>query len=113
MRVAALIVAASLAALPAQALTDEHRRVVMVAGIMNAAEKWCTGYIIDMKMVARGVAGLKINMEDPDAQRVFVEAFNKFESGLMQYGATQLCKDVYALTRETASKGLGVLMVPK
>jgi hypothetical protein len=113
MRVASLIVAASLAALPAQALTDEHKRVVSVAGIMNAAHRWCTGYIIDMELVAHGLVNLKVNIDDPDFKPTFMQAYNKFQSRLTQYGATQMCLDVYALARQSADKGLGVLMVPK
>jgi hypothetical protein len=63
--------------------------------------------------VAQGLVGLKVDINDPDFKQTFFQAYNQFESGLMQYGASQLCLDVYTLTRESAEKGLGVLMVPK
>ena len=113
MKKAAGFVTAVLVATPAWAITQQTKGVVQVAGIMSAAEKWCKEYTIDLGKVRQGMRSNRINMNDPEVKQVFVQAYSQFEAGLLAQGETKMCGAIYAQTRQSAQRGLGVLMIRK
>ena len=113
MKKAAGFVTAVLVATPAWAITQQTKGVVQVAGIMSAADKWCKECTIDLEKVRQGMRSNRINMNDPEVKQVFTQAYSQFEAGLLAQGETKMCGAIYARTRQSAQRGLGVLMIRK